>query len=522
MTPAGVLNAPTILSPPASLWRQLVRVSFFIVTYLIAFSLSTRVYGTSGLSSPFWFPDSVLLSALLLAPREQWWIFLVAIWPLRLLSGARPGTPLWFQLVSIANDALKGLASAWLIQRFVGRRIRLETLNELLAFFGIAAVAMPLASTVLVMPARYALGDPVWRGAYGWFLGDALTQIIVTPTLLYWFTGGFRHARARLKELVFLCAGLVLASSYAFVLPGSSHSATLLYVPVPFLLWAAVRFSPFGTANAISLVAVIAMVGAMRGTGLFAAGAFVLELQLFLLVLSTSLLVLAVVMTERTALVVYEKNFSTLLLRAQERERARIARELHDDVGQQLTLLKLSLRRLADESDEDAGSTAVEAAEYADNVATSLHDLSHSLHPARLHLLGLVPAVKGMIDEVSQHGPRMTFTYENVPGTLDQDTTVALFRVLQEAVKNAVKHSHASHLSVELRGGLTALTISVVDDGVGFVVDARWGHGLGLISMDERVQAIGGTLKVQSSPRRGTRVTIRVPLPTTTTDVAMA
>src|SRR5262245_60094326 len=97
----------------------------FLVCYLVAFNVSEPAYGSRPVPSPLWLPDSVLLCALLLAPREQWWFFLAAIWPLRLLAGAMPGTPLWFQLLTTANDAGKAIGAAWLAQRLVGRPVRL-------------------------------------------------------------------------------------------------------------------------------------------------------------------------------------------------------------------------------------------------------------------------------------------------------------------------------------------------------------------------------------------------------------
>jgi len=489
-------------------------VPVFVAVYFLAFGLSEFGYGSLDVPSPFWLPDSVLLCALLLTRPQQWWMFVAAVAPIRLLAGTVPGMPLWFQIGSIANDAAKAVATAWLIQRWLGRDVRLRTLNELIVFFGVAAVGMPMLSAIAAAPARYALGDPVWSSTYQWFLGDTLAQVIVTPTVIYWCTRRYRDSDARLGELIVVCVGLALASSYAFVARGhTAPSPTLLYVPVPFLIWAAVRLGPFGTANAISLVAITSMIGAVRGTGVFAgAAASVLSLQLFLLVLALSLLTLAVVIAERVTLLARERDFSTLLLQAQERERTRIAHELHDDVGQRLALLKLDLHRLTGRVDGSVASIAAEAAKHADEVATSLHDLSHRLHPAKLRLLGLVPALTGLVREVSHHGPPITLTHDCVPDAIDQDITVAVFRIVQEALQNAVKHSRAGQIAVRVSGALDTLAVTVIDDGVGFIVDAAWGRGIGLISMSDRVQVVGGTLKVHSSPRCGTRLELRIPL----------
>ena len=205
------------------------------------------------------------------------------------------------------------------------------------------------------------------------------------------------------------------------------------------------------------------------------------------------------------------------LLSAQETERIRIARELHDDISQQLVLLTMDLAQLTGVVHGDAKAVAGEAAKYAEDIATSVRDLSHRLYPAKLQLLGLVAAIEGLLRELTHRKPRITLTHENVPTTLPPDLTLCLFRIVQEAVQNALKHSHAESMSVHLSARSDALALVVTDDGVGFDVDTVCGQGLGLVSMGERVEAFGGTFKVQSSPQSGTRLEVRVPLAQGTT-----
>ena len=204
------------------------------------------------------------------------------------------------------------------------------------------------------------------------------------------------------------------------------------------------------------------------------------------------------------------------LLSAQETERNRIAAELHDDISQQLALLKLDLSLLTGmvQGQGQAQTVADEAVRYADGIATGIRDLSHRLYPAKLRLVGLVVALEGLIRELSHHSPvpSISFTHENVPAALSPDLTLCLFRVVQEALQNALKHSQAENVAVHLRGNSHSLTLTVVDDGAGFLVDEMWSQGLGLISMRERVEAIHGTFNVQSSPLGGTRLEADVPL----------
>ena len=196
------------------------------------------------------------------------------------------------------------------------------------------------------------------------------------------------------------------------------------------------------------------------------------------------------------------------LLQAQEDERARVARELHDDLGQQIALVVADLQRAADLGERFARAVL----SRAHNLAKSVHDLSHRLHPAKLRLLGLPAALKSLQHELARPGVEIAVTHENVPNPLPEDVTLCLYRVVQEALQNALKHSGAREIIVHLRGDIAALTVSVIDDGAGFDVSAKFGRGLGLVSMKERLEAIGGTLRIRSAPGQGTRLKIRVPV----------
>ncbi len=198
------------------------------------------------------------------------------------------------------------------------------------------------------------------------------------------------------------------------------------------------------------------------------------------------------------------------LLKAQDSERARLARELHDDVSQQLALLEIDLEQLGRSPDNTA--LTGEALDRARSVARSVHDLSHRLHPARLRLIGLVAALKGLQREVSQAGIPVTFTHGNVPAALPPELTLCLFRVAQEALQNALKHSGAENVAMHLGATSDRITLSILDDGTGFDVRASSGRGLGLLSMEERVEAAGGRVELSSSEEMGTRVAVSVPI----------
>jgi signal transduction histidine kinase len=209
-------------------------------------------------------------------------------------------------------------------------------------------------------------------------------------------------------------------------------------------------------------------------------------------------------------------NQSRRLIEAQEAERARIARELHDDIGQRLALLSMALEQLQ-QLDEPAielqRSIAVLSRQTVDILA-DVQALSHELHSYKLQLLGLVPAIRAVCSEVSaRHNVEVDFTHQNVPGTLRPDIALCLFRVLQEGLQNGVRHSGAVRFAVRLESTPKVITLTVHDEGCGFNPESVMSdRGLGLTSMRERLKLVTGELVIDSKPHGGTTVVARVPI----------
>jgi PAS domain S-box-containing protein len=206
------------------------------------------------------------------------------------------------------------------------------------------------------------------------------------------------------------------------------------------------------------------------------------------------------------------------LIEAQESERARIARDLHDDIGQRLALLGVVLADLKgllpDSSDGEVARSLDALQKQTAEISTDVQALSHELHPPRLLYLGVVAAMRGFCGELSgQKGFEIDFRSENVPNGVPPDVSLCLFRVLQEALQNAVRHSEVRHFDVHLRGTGNTVDLTIRDEGVGFDVDtANRGRGLGLTSMRERLKLVGGELFIESHLTRGTTVIARTPV----------
>jgi PAS domain S-box-containing protein len=202
------------------------------------------------------------------------------------------------------------------------------------------------------------------------------------------------------------------------------------------------------------------------------------------------------------------------VIMSQEAERQRIARELHDDLSQKIALLNLEVTQLGrglplaeDRRRLDRLSSHVE------EIANDLHDLSHKLHPSRLHMLGLVEAVRALCHDVSsQHDLAITFSDAHMPDVVDPSVSLCLYRITQEALHNVAKHSRSGDASVRLERVGDEILLVITDSGVGFDPLASNRAGIGLASMRERVGVLKGDLVIQATPGGGTRIHVRVPV----------
>ena len=205
------------------------------------------------------------------------------------------------------------------------------------------------------------------------------------------------------------------------------------------------------------------------------------------------------------------------LISAQEEERSRIARELHDNLNQRLGLLAIQLRRLHNslaEKDHELMEQLDQIRRETDEISEEVHRLSHNLHSSILENLGLVPAVRNLCLEFSrQYGIPVEFEGLKVPSGVSSEVALCLFRIVQECLGNIVRHSHARLARVSLDGDSSKIRLIVEDDGVGFDPGAQQDKpGLGLVSMHERLRLVNGKINVRSSQSMGTRIEAWVPL----------
>ncbi|HJT19859.1 MAG TPA: PAS domain-containing protein [Nitrospira sp.] len=210
------------------------------------------------------------------------------------------------------------------------------------------------------------------------------------------------------------------------------------------------------------------------------------------------------------------RRLSAQLISAQEGERRRISRELHDHVSQTLALLSVELEQVSRDGDMTPNQQGLLAAMQGRVRALSsdIHTLSHELHPPKLKHLGLVAAIRALCRDVGTAGLRVEFTDHDVPRDLPEDVALTIYRIMQEGLQNVRKHSGTSRAQAELTRCSTGVVLRVRDEGKGFHAgSADATEGLGLLSMRERLNAVGGALAIMSAPGEGTAIEAYVPLP---------
>jgi signal transduction histidine kinase/integral membrane sensor domain MASE1 len=285
-------------------WQALWRFAFPVLGFAAAY-LAAYVYG-NGLPSPapLWPPDAILLSALLLSSPRRWWLYLLLTLPIRMLPAFAPGVPTWLLVVNWLNDTLKAVLAAVLVRRFAPRPLGFTTLRAMGVYLASAVLVAPILSAFVGAAGLVTLGTPYWQAWKTWFLGDVLASLVLAPTIVMWATASLRpRSRQRALEALLLGAALLfvgallLFTEAALVLDNG-----LYYLPLPLLVWAAVRFGPRGIAGALTVVTCFAIA---RFAGLWgvvtspATPRDVLSLQLFLIATAVPLLLLAAQIEER-------------------------------------------------------------------------------------------------------------------------------------------------------------------------------------------------------------------------------
>lgn len=473
-------------------------------------------------NSTFWPANAILLATLLLVPRRTWWTLLAAVFPAHLIAQLHAGVPMWTSVGWFLTNTSEALIGAYCITRLSHPKSRLDSVRGIFIFVLFGVLIAPFATSFLDAAAVVITG---WGRNY-WPLGierfwtNALAALTIVPLIVLCRSSGISWARrssiARYWEAAWLGVGTVLVALLVFGFPLLSPSTTpaLLYVPLPFLLWAAARFGLGGLSLSLLSVALISIWYTIHGREPFpyvSMAENVLSLQILFCVVAVPLMFLSAVMAEARRTQDSLRRISGSLIEAQEQERRRIARELHDDINQRLAMLAIELEGIPD-CPSEVRNRLEELRKQTSEISNDVQALSHELHSSKLEYLGVVPGIKSWCNEFGARYKMDIRCRTDVFNVVPVEIGLSIFRVLQEAVHNAFKHSGVGRVEVQLREVPGEIHLMVRDLGRGFdVKPAMQGVGLGLTSMCERIRMVNGTIDIESKPMGGTTIDVRVP-----------
>ena len=522
--------------------RLLLQIAAVFVAYFVAGRLgqATTNIRCSNLG-PVWPAYGIALAGFLAFGYRVWpgivtSAFLIAF------SSAVPTLAAAGQAIGATVAAVTG---TFLLRRIPDFNPSLSRLSDALGFIVLGAFVSAMISASVGVFSLYVTHVQAYSGLPAawliYWLGDATGVLLITPLVFTVPRLLFQlRSNADISAFAMLFTMLTAACFIVFgdlpLIPIRLH--VLAFAVLPFVMWAAIDFGIGGASLSVFIIATTATIATAFGLGPFAGNnAFTnaVLLDVFFAVLSISGLALGAVIAERERAKSdreeiirgqaatearlrqrAEETVSSLsrrLIHAQEQERARIARELHDDIGQRVALLAVGLDRLSHGTTDSAQQTeTARLQEQLAEIGNDISVLSHTLHSSRLELLGIESAMKGFCQEfASQQQVDVQFVSRDVPGQLPADVSLALFRVLQEALHNAAKHSGVRLFHAQLWTAGDRVHLAVSDAGAGFDLQAaRTERGLGLVSMEERVRLVGGELSIDTQPGRGTRLHARV------------
>ena len=527
VSPSGRIVA-SIEEPHASLFSNKTYIAVITgIGYYLGMTLGFVLTPPQSPISTLWPPNAILLGLLLLIPLRIWWVPVLVVLPVHLLIQLHGGVPLTTSIGWFIGNVTEALLGAALVRRFTDPNKMFESVRGVLVFLAFAVIAAPLATTFLDAATVILTGrsHDYWLIWTERLFSNGLAELIFVPIIVAAANTTVSQIQksqsGRYLEVSALTAGLVLTSflAFSFSYPTLHGSPALIYFPLSLLAWAAFRFGTLGLGLSLLTIAVISIEGAMHGTGPFALasnGVDVLSLQILLSTAATPLIVLTAFITERRQIGNAIANLSGRLIVAQEEERRRIAREIHDDYQQRLALVVNELGILSEEVDDVSVEGKARILQLWTNVsalASDMHSLSHQLHSSTLENLGLAAGIRSFCNELEEHqGLHVDFASEELPHDLPSDLALCLFRVAQEALRNVKRHSEVDYAKVRLERVGHKLRLVVSDAGKGF--DAKSPSlGIGIRSMEERLRLVGGQLQLYSQPSRGTRVEAWVPLP---------
>jgi signal transduction histidine kinase len=487
-------------------------------------TLSDRIF------APFWPPNIVLLCALLVNAPHRWWIVIMAALPAHIIAEIGVGMPPDQYIIAFVTNCMVALMSAIGIRRFVGGPPWFVSLRQVFLYVAIAVFASPAIAALGGALVRIAGGGGVesyWTYWAQWFAANALTGVTLGPLFLIALGDGARLAAfegPRKLEAVLLLAGLVAACLVTFGVNPARLSTgflpTLFYLPIPLIVWGAVRFGALGASSAILVVAIVSIERNLRGVAIFTGGGpeqNVLALQVYLTALSVPALLLGAAIEELQRARATMQELAGAVLRTHDDERRGVAKDLHDKVAQDLAAANLVMARLERHAPAQIMS---ELEAIHQRVVHEIRAVSYLLHPPLLDEAGLALALKSYVGGLAQRsGVEVDLALSPDLERLPREVEFVLFRVIQDAVTNVQRHSGRPQARIALTRRKDEQTVMLMIEDAGDVERSSCARhageravpdlgGIGLAAMRERLRRINGRISVES--RLGRRLVTAV------------
>jgi signal transduction histidine kinase len=499
--------------------------------------------------APFWPPNIVLFCALILVPYRRWWVYIAAAFPAHVLAEVSlVGMPASQLLVAFVTNCMVATLNAYGVRKFLKDPPWFGTLRNASTYILITAAVSPAISALggafVLLLSKDSPPTTYWAAWLNWYLANALGSVTLGPAVMIWFhrEAWTKRPRTRWIEAGLLALSLAIVCTLVFHTGGgtveSGFLPALLYSPIPLIVWAAIRFGQRGASGAILVVTIISVWQNLHAPSVFVASDLagidrernVLALQIFLMGIAIPVFFLGSLIDELEKTGAAMKDLATNLLQAQDEERRRIARELHDSTGQNLVVADLLLDRIQASVPASSAPAIEDLHKILRQSMVEVRTLSYLLHPPLLDGMGLDIALNAYIDGFSKR-TGITVDLEMPPdqGAISASVEVVLFRVIQEALTNVWRHSGSTTAQIRLIPDPSdvgrRLTLSIEDFGKGIPGDIRDSTllptkgratmGLGLAGMRERLHQIGGILEIDSTAG-STVIRAIVPMNTTT------
>jgi len=468
----------------------------------------------------FWPPNAILLAVLLLTPKRIWPLLLLAVLPAHLLIQLKSGIPLNAALGWFAGNTAEAVVGALGVRIFCKERSPFESVQGVIIFtaFGIA-VATLLTSFIDAANAIAAgLGSAFWQIWSSRLASNTLSDITVVPIVVFLGLKGrsyFRNmAPARFLEASLLLLGLVAASLAVY--GEANFRSFLMFAPVPFFIWAAMRFGSAGLSVTLLIVALISLWNVMHGRGPLQNTRFedqTLALQTLLTLCGLPLLLLSATTVERETSEQTARKFQASIAYSNERERQSIARKLRDEIVQELSLVGSSIDELR--ARPDISTSAWDEIQQQISTATlAATKLSHNLHPYTVDYLGLVDALKALCDDFEHTTGIATNFRADREIEMPLTSSHALFRVVREVLGNTTPHAGIDLLRLELSRIQGGFELRFHAEGSISELEARTNSRLPYLR--EEMLLAPGTLAMSSAAPNKLQVIARVTLPNST------